>query len=341
MPTDRPLIFTMDGVPDENVQWLWQQWIPLSRCTLVDGDPGVGKSTVLLDVSARVSCGRPMPLELLSSIPPSDVLIINCEDGAADVIRPRLRAAGADLKRVHLLLGTVDGRNESAMLSLPDDLDVVQDVVNETGAKLVIVDPIMSHMSWEYNSYNDHEMREFLHFLNDAARLTGAAIVLVRHLNKRGGTKALYRGGGSIGLMGGVRSSFLVAESPTEPHTRIVACLKNNLARKPRSITFRMEEAENIRAPRIEWLDHVDCSADDALEHNGTPKSSPNSALDTASGFLNESLKDGPVAARDVETKAADRGITSRTLRRARETLAVISEKGVGGAWYWRLPEDR
>ncbi len=202
-------------VAPQRVAWLSPGRIPLGRLTVLDGDPGLGKSTVTLDLAARVTTGRPMP----NGAPGvgGGVVILSAEDGVADTIRPRLDAAGAACARVRVV--GVD----HALLAIPGDLPELERAIADVGPVLVVVDPLSAYLGATVNSWRDQDVRRALGPLAGLTERTGAAIVVVRHLTESGGASPLYRGGGSIGIIGAARSGLLVAPEPDDDARRVLA----------------------------------------------------------------------------------------------------------------------
>ena len=188
----RLALVPVDQVVPERVDWLWQGRLARGKVTVVDGDPGLGKSTITADLAARISTGSPMPdgSRLSGS---ADVIPLSAEDGVADTIRPRLEAAGADLTRVH----AVDISAADPMV-LPSGIGDLERAVTATGAVLVVIDPFVAFLSDDVNSYRDQDVRRVLAALAALAARTGVCVLLVRHLTKSTGGPAIYRGGGSI-----------------------------------------------------------------------------------------------------------------------------------------------
>jgi hypothetical protein len=304
---------------------------------LVEGDPDLGKTTMTLDLAARVSTGAAMP-DGTPGIDPAGVVIASAEDGLADTIRPRLEAAGADLDRIVALTAIVDAHGER-MPGLPSDLAAVEAAIAKVDAALVIIDPLMAYLDASVNSWRDQDVRRALAPLAKLAERTGCAIVAIRHLNKSSGSHALYRGGGSIGIIGAARVALLIAQDPDDPERRILATIKNNLAPHPPSLAFRLMGDVTHAAARIEWLGESEHRASALLampvddEERG--------ALDEACDVLRVILADGPVAARDAEREAHAAGVSRATLLRARKATGVVSERvgglGRAGGWQWRL----
>jgi RecA-family ATPase len=271
----------LSEVEPERVEWFWRGRIPLGKLTLIDGNPGEGKSALTTDLAARKSAGRRWPDG--EPCVPGSVVICSAEDGLSDTIRPRLDAAGADPEKV-LALATVKDRNGERLLSIPEDLDVIQRGIGRVGAELVIVDPLMAFLSGGHNAHKDQDVRRALAPLAKLAEETGAAVLVIRHLNKGSGGDPLYRGGGSIGIIGAARSALLVARHPHDER-RVLASLKNNLAEPAPSLAFALVGAAN-GAVRVEWKGLTTHTAAALLAVPTDPEE--RSALEEATEFLRE-----------------------------------------------------
>jgi hypothetical protein len=342
--TRRPVSICMADVVPEHVRWLWNPRIPLGKVTVFDGDPDVGKSTVTIDLSARVSNGCPLPDGTRSDLEgPAEVILVSAEDGAGDTIRPRLDAAGAAVERIHLLTEVDYVDDNDCLRRHPwtmQDLDVLKLLVLEHRAQLVVIDPLMAFLPSSVNSYSDQDVRGALAPLARLAEETGAAVVLVRHLNKAGGGNALYRGGGSIGIIGAARSALLFAKDPSDPsgNRKVMAREKGNLAPAWISLAYELVPSEEHGCARVRWLGE---SAQTAATLLAVPVSNEEvSAIDKAAAFLRETLADGPVAQKQIVDEGRKIGISEKTLQRAKKDLYVRSRKlGLGG-WAWELPPE-
>lgn len=280
----------LSEVQPERVSWLWPGRIPLGKLCLIDGDPGTGKSGLTGDIAARVSAGLPLPDG--HSCEAGGVVLLNAEDGLSDTIRPRLDAAGADTSRVLSLATTLDSEGHERMLSIPEDLSLIERGIWRVGAKLVIVDPLMAFLSGETNAHKDQDTRKALAPLAALAERTGVAVVVVRHLNKATGTNVLYRGGGSIGIIGAARSALLVAKDPEDENRRVLAPMKSNLAQPAPSLAFTLEETSN-GAVRVTWQGDTDLDAVKLLATSAGREEGE--AFSEATEFLRELLRDGPI----------------------------------------------
>lgn len=329
-------IVRLSDVMPERVGWLWPARIPLGKLTVLDGDPGLGKSTISIDLAARVSTGRPMPDDTTGR-PPAGVVLLSAEDGLADTIRPRLDAAGADTSRVVALAAIVTGLGIERLPSLPIDLPRLETAIVAHRATLVVVDVLMAFLDGAINAHRDQDVRGALAQLAAMAERTGAAILVLRHLNKSAGGPAIYRGGGSIGIVGAARSALVVGIDPQDESRCILAVTKANLARLAPSLAYRIVDASGTG--RIFWEGATDHTAAQLLAMPTTPDE--RTAVDDAQDVLSEILSGGPVGAKEVRAEARSAGIADRTLDRAKQALGVtvarVGGLGSAGRWEWSL----
>jgi len=334
----------VSDVETERLAWLWCGWLALGKISVLDGDPGLGKSATTLDIAARVSTGRPFPDGSECETGAGGVVILSAEDGLADTIKPRLEAAGADTSRISSL-GTVwEGRGErrhERTLSLPEDIPLIEREVRRVEAKLVIVDPLMAFLPKKIDAHKDQDVRRALAPFASMAERTAVAVQVVRHLSKSEGTSPIYRGGGSIGIIGAARMGALVAKDPKDEEGRVLAPTKNNLAGHPKSLLYGLEEADN-GAVRVIWAGESEYSASELLQSVRVDRAD---ARREAEAFLETLLADGPVPKATVEEEAKAANISPGTVRRAKTSLGVIAEREnqVGGErgagrWVWKLP---
>jgi hypothetical protein len=315
-------VIRMDGVKEEKLRWLWAGRIAYGKVNIIEGDPGKGKSTVTLDLAARVTRGDAMPTgEEVQG--PANALVITAEDGLAETIVPRLRAAGADDKRVNFLTLREDKGGKSLPFSVPEDMDRLTEALTVTHAKLVIIDPITAFLSASIQSHNDASVRKAMAPLAGLAEESGAAILLVRHLNKGGGGNAMYRGGGSIAFTGAARSVLLAAEHPDDRNRRVLAQVKGNLSRGwTPSLEWKVvswEEDQDI--PVVEWLGETALTADQILASPDGRKESP--VRKECEDWLKSVLADGPMSATELATASAGLNFSSSTMKRARAELTT------------------
>jgi hypothetical protein len=325
----------LSEVTPEPVQWLWEGRIPRAKLTVMDGDPGTGKSALTMYLAARVSMGEVLPGGSITE--PAGVVLLSAEDGLEDTVRPRLDAAGANTSKILALATKDDGEGGELLLSLPEDVSLIEEGIGRVKAALVIVDPLLAFLGSKIDSYRDQDVRRALAPLAAMAQRTGAAVVVVRHLTKANDGKPIYRGGGSIGIIGAARSGLIVAEDPQDGDRRILASQKSNLARSAPSLAFSLEDAEN-GAVRVVWRGESPLGAAELLA--ARTNGDDNTQLAKAIRFLEELLAHGAVPSKRVEAEAKAAGIAKRTLERAKESLGVVSKKR-DGIWFWTLPEDR
>jgi hypothetical protein len=336
----------LSDVEPEHVSWLWPGYLPRGKLVILDGDPGVAKSTLCLELAARVSTGAPMP-DGSGGGRPADVLLLSAEDGLADTIVPRLDAAGADRSRVHALTEVAelqdDGRPTKRPASLPADLPEVERIVAEHQVALVVVDVLMAFLGGGVDSHRDQDVRRVLHQLAAIADRNGCTIILIRHLNKAAGSQAMYRGGGSIGIIGAARAAFLVAYDPDDETgaRRVLAPVKMNLAPMPPALAYVLVEDPVLKVAAIDWTGASAHRAGDLLRDRGSDdeRAERDEAVDWLMTYLADS--GGEAKAADVLRAAGGMGYGRTTMHRARRRAGVDSRKGgFGGGWVWSYPSE-
>lgn len=325
----------LDMVTPEEVEWFWYPYIPMGKITMIDGDPGNGKSVLTVDLAARTTTAGIMP-DGTQGVQ-GGVVILALEDGLADTIVPRLRAAGGDTSKVMAIRGTPDITGTLRYTTI-QDVDQITKACEAVNAKLVIIDPIMAHLG-DANSFKDQDVRQAMAPLVKMADENKLAVVIVRHLNKAQGGSSMYRGGGSIGFNGLARVCLLVAKDPENESRRILAGIKSNLAPLPSSLSYEIENCQGV--PRVSWGGTCDHTADELLAIPSSPEEK--SALDEAKDFLLDILKDGAsINTKEILKQSKNSGIADRTLKRAKSALKVKAEKlAFSDGWVWRLnPEE-
>jgi hypothetical protein len=246
----------LSEVETQQVDWLWERRISLGKITLLDGDPGMGKSLLAINIAACVSTGRPMP----DGTPgrKGGVILIAPEDSAEDTIKPRMEVAGGNPSKV-LLLNTIENLDEKRLgvfehpFSLAHNLSDLEEAIKRRNAILVVLDPLMAILGRSIDSSRDQDIREVLTPLNQIAGRTGCAILIIRHLNKGSSDNILYRGAGSIGITAAARVCLLVAHDPDDEQNRVFATIKNNLSKMACNLTYQVVENER-GVPYIQWL---------------------------------------------------------------------------------------
>lgn len=338
--TESSRYLCLADVEREIVKWLWRGWIPFGKISMVIGDPGLGKGNMTLDIAARLTRGSPMPFQETAFHAPSDVLMMFAEDGAGDTVRPRMEAAGADLRRVHLY--NPETPDSLEMLS---NLERLETDIRRDNVKLVIVDPLMAFFPAALDSHKDQHARRVLSPVSALAQRTGAAFVFVHHPNKAAGGQAVYRAGGSIGIIGAARAACIVAVDPDDSEKRVLATIKNNLSKPSQSLRFHMEAATDVEPnaedapPRIVWDNVADEHTASSLLFAPSVPQETSGAKQEAADFLQDALKDGPVKSAEIERAAREASISHRTLLRAKKESGVVSKRigGAGSKGYWEL----
>ncbi|WP_310964750.1 AAA family ATPase [Nocardioides terrisoli] len=337
---------SLTSYESKQVRWVWEGRIPLGKITIIDGDPNMGKSVIAnADLASRVTTGSAMPDGGDGLGEPRSVVLVVAEDDIGDTVRPRLEAAGADLDYMFTMPVQRNDAGQVIPLTIPDDLERLREVIEEVDAALVVIDPITAFLSESINSHNDASVRRALSPLKEVAEETGAAVLLVRHLNKSGDAKAIYRGGGSIAFSGAARSALVVERLPSDPEWSALAQVKGNLSRKSLTIKYRVVSAgPEGKVAAIEWGETCELSADDLLSKPDARKNAP--ARTEAKAFLMDVLADGPLLVAVVQKHATAAGISWTTVKRASTELGVVKEtsrKATGKrqieGWVWSLPK--
>jgi len=311
----------MSDIKAEQVQWLWYPYIPYGKVTIIQGDPGEGKTSFVLAMIALLTNGESLPEEDTASSP-INVIYQSAEDGLADTIKPRLEQSGADCSRV-LVIDESDRE-----LTLCDER--LEQAVRETGARLIVLDPLQAYLGCDVDMYRANEVRPVIKRLCAMADRTGCAVVLIGHMNKAQGLKASYRGLGSIDFRAAARSVLLVGRLKSDPSVRIVAHDKSSLAPEGKSIAFSLD-AEN----GFQWKGYCDATVDEVLSGTGSVQTKTMQMETTLKEILNV-----PVPAEEVFRQAEKLGISERTVKIAKRNLNIQSVR-LGGQWYWQLPDPR
>jgi hypothetical protein len=327
-----PIIVPLEDVAPLAIDWLWPGRLARGMYTLVAGDPGVGKSTLTIDLAARLSRGADWPDG--GTAPQGDVLILSAEDSLAHTIRPRCDRAGADVRRVHVLQAVLDATGERP-INLARDLAVLVDAVRRVTPILVIVDPITAYLG-RTDAHRDGEVRGLLAPLIAELDRAQAALIAVGHLSKDAQRAALHRPGGSIAFVAAARIALAVASDPDAPERRAVASLKNNLAAPPPTLAFRFDPSG-----RLVWdIGPIALTAESLL----APRRDSDGQTD-AEAVIRELLDDDtawPLDAKRALEAGQAHGVPDRTMRWTAKKLGIrIRRTGFGGRgrWTWERPD--
>lgn len=347
-----PPVTELDGVvlvngadlTPEAVRWLWLWWLALGKLHILAGAPGQGKTSIAIAIAAIVTSGGRWPDGTQCAA--GNVLIWSGEDDPADTLLPRLIAAGGDRKRCYFVSGTRIG-GEVRPFDPASDMDALEREARAIGGvKLLIVDPVVSAVAGD--SHKNTEVRRALQPLVDLASRLDAAVLGISHFSKAGaGTDPAGRVVGSIAFTAVARVVLVAAKVKSDDgeDRRILARGKSNIGPDDGGFEYRIEQTEvlpGIQASRIAWGAAVAGTARELFtDPDGDAGSEGKSAVDAAAEFLRQVLADGLTPSNTVKTEAASAGVSGASVRRAADGLGVIKIKGVGGAWYWKLPTPR
>lgn len=309
-------LITMNNIEPEQVSFLWKPYIAFGKITIIQGDPGDGKTTMMLAIAAAVTRGECIA-DNPNPVSPSDVIFQTAEDGLADTIRPRLEQLGADCSRIHV----IDESEQS--LSLIDER--IEAAIIKTRAKLLILDPMQAYLGGA-DMHSANAIRPIMKKLASFATDTGAAIVLIGHLNKKG-SKSAYRGLGSIDIIAAARSVLTVGRLDLDESMRAFVQTKSNLAPVGSPQAFGLTSTGGFC-----WLGECDITANELL--SGKKEDKTRSQLEFAKTFITGLLKDGDLPATDVFKQGKKIGISQATLKRAKSVLNISSVKR-GSEWFW------
>ncbi len=335
-----PVLVRMADVQPEPIFWLWPNRIARGKLTLFCGDPGLGKSLATIDIAARATTGTAWP-DGSAACEPGGVILLSAEDDAADTIRPRLDAAGANVERVQLLRAVRrSGESTEAHFCLDGDLPALETAIARTPeTRLIVIDPISAYLGSRIDSHTNAEVRSLLAPLSLLAARSRVAMLLVTHLAKGAGGKAVYRAMGSLAFAAAARSVWLFAADPADPKRRLFLSAKTNIAPDTPGLAYSTEPGNG--GPVVAWYaDAVTITADEALADAARAPAEPK-AIDEAAEWLRDSLAAGPMTADEVHAGARNEGIAKRTLNRAKSELGVKSTRegfGNGSRWVWSLP---
>lgn len=318
----------MEDVVSKEVEWLWYPYIPYGKITIIEGDPGEGKTTLVLKLAAALSMGLPLPCDDDKEYEPIHIIYQTAEDGIEDTIKPRLEKAGADCSMIRVIDET------DKELSMTDDR--LEQAIIETKARLIILDPIQAYIGATVDMHRANEIRPVLKHLGIIAEKHNCAIILIGHMNKASGSKSTYRGLGSIDIQATARSVLLVARLRDKPNIRIMAHDKSSLAPAGDAIGFEMTEDNGMVC-----IGPYDITIDELLYGNeGRGKKK----LDIAENFIKEYFGSNKVIpSNEIMMEAAKRSIKRNTLLSAKKKLGITSdkEKAEDGTiyWTWVMPE--
>lgn len=314
-------IIKMSDVEQTEVYWLWYPYIPFGKLTIIQGNPGEGKTFFAMQLAA--ACTNRKYLPQMEPIEPFNMIFQTAEDGLGDTVKPRLLSAEADLERVLVIddsdnpLTLADGRIEKA--------------IRENQAKLVIIDPPQEFLGANVDMNRANEVRPIFRKLADVAQPTECAIVMIGHLNKAAGAQSTYRGLGSIDITAVVRSLLFIGKVKNDPTTRVIVHEKSSLAPPGQSLAFSLGDEKGFR-----WIGAYDISAEDLLA--GSEGCKTELKQEQAVKLIREFLSEGRQASMaEINKEAMERGISERTVRLAKNSMKdeLESERRGKDWWIW------
>jgi uncharacterized protein YeeX (DUF496 family) len=316
-------IIRMSEVNEQAVEWLWKPYIPFGKVTIIQGNPGEGKTTLALRLCAACTNRKSFPD--MEELEPFNVIYQTAEDGLGDTVKPRLVEAEANLDRVLVI---DEAKKE---LSLSDER--IEKAIRQNSARLIVLDPLQAYLGAEADMNRANEIRPIIKRLADVAERTGCAVILLGHLNKASGTQAAYRGLGSIDFRAAARSVLLIGRVKKEPNIRVIIHDKSSLAPEGEPMAFSLGDNEGFR-----WIGRYDITADELLSGKGGDTESKEVL---ATRLILDLLADGKeMFSEDIEKAAAEIGISERTVRNAKKKLGdQLTSHRVGTQWVCSLSQ--
>lgn len=314
-------VIRMSEVQQTEVEWLWYPYIPFGKLTIIQGNPGEGKTFFAMQLAA--ACTNRKFLPQMEPFEPFNMIFQTAEDGLGDTVKPRLLSAEADLERV-LVIDDADNP-----LTLADER--IENAIRENNARLVIIDPLQAFLGANVDMNRANEVRPIFRRLAEVAQATNCAIVMIGHLNKASGSQSTYRGLGSIDITAVVRSLLFIGKVKTDPTTRVIVHEKSSLAPPGQSLAFSLGDEKGFR-----WIGAYDISAEELLA--GGEGNKTELKQEQAVKLIEEFLSDGKkVSIAEINKEAVERGISERTVRLARNSMGdkIASERQGKDWWIW------
>lgn len=333
----------------EAISWFWNQRIAIGKLTLLAGQPGLGKSQITQALAAATTADVPWPCDE-GRAPQGQVVVLSAEDDPADTQVPRLLAAGANVKRVHIISAVREkDAKGNRTFNIQADMDLIEREMDRIGnVTLLTIDPLSSYLG-KVDSHNNTDVRGVLELLSEMAARRRVAVIGVTHFNKGDGA-AINKVIGSIAFVAAARAAWMVAADPDDETRSLFLNIKNNVGRPAPALAYRVLQTQvgehrDIVAPYILWdpLPVSDTTADQVLSAG---RSDDKPTRTEAEDFLRDILAGGPRPSKDIEAEAKEAGLNWRTVRRAQKALGVKAVRraesgdglGKAGRWYWELP---
>lgn len=307
------------------VNWLWQPYIAIGKITLLQGDPGCGKSSMMMNLIAELSKGGLTP-DGRALGAPQRILYQCSEDGAKDTIKPRLLAAEADCSKIAFI-------DEEVYDGLTLDDERIREAITEWRPKLVVIDPIQSYIGNDSDLQIACKARKLMRRIGMWASTYNCAIVLIGHFSKKEGTKDLYRGLGSIDVVAAARSVIQVEKSPEDEDVRIVKQVKNSLDSKGADLTFEIRPSTGFRWVGVASELPSVCGTDAKPVFEMLPKNKH----ELAAILIKKALENGAVESMEIRRIMAEHRIGDKTMNEVKSELGIKSYRKMR-TWYWILP---
>lgn len=319
MEHEKLKLIRIADVETQPVSWLWYPYLPAGKITILQGDPGEGKTMLALYLSSLLTRGLVLP-EQKEALPPMTVIYQTAEDGLADTIRPRLEKAEADLARVVVI---DEGANP---LSFSDER--IEQAIVKAQAKLFILDPLQAFLGADVDMHRANEVRPAFRGLAGVADRTGCAVLIIGHLNKMSAAKGIYRGLGSVDIPAVARSILYIGKGTEGSDKRFMAQMKNSLAPTGSTLAFTLEDT-------LTYEGVSELTAEKLLS-GGFNFSIRVTKKDAVMEELSKLLSGGAKPATEIYECFLAKGISGRTVDKAKQELGVLSRRE-GGRWYWSL----
>jgi archaellum biogenesis ATPase FlaH len=315
-------LVSMSEIELQEVEWLWYPYIPFGKITIIQGDPGEGKTTLGLRLAAACSNGHGFPG--MEERAPISVIYQTAEDGLGDTVKPRLMEAQANENLIFNI------SEETDVLTLKDER--IEAAIKATGARLMIFDPIQGYVGEDTDINRANEIRTVMRGIARIAEETGCAIVFVGHLNKMKGTNSAYRGLGTIDFRASARSVLLVGRLRKMPNVRVIVHDKSSLAPEGKSIAFNLGNEEGFH-----WIDGYDNITADELLCGGASETK----ADIAEELIRDMLSSGEfVPAEKIFAKAKELNISQRTVNEAKAKIKGLTTRRIGKGWSWAITDN-
>ncbi len=318
------LLTLYSDIQSKPVQWLWRPYIPIGKVTLLQGDPNDGKSTMMMNIMAELSKGGVMPDGTALGRPQK--IIYQCsEDDAADTIKPRLEAYGADCRNIAFI-------NEEVNVDLTIDDERLREAIETFRPRLLIIDPIQAYVENNSDLMSASKARRLMRRTGIWASKYECAIVVIGHMNKSGGQKDLYRGLGSIDLVASARSVLQVERSQEDEAVRVVRHVKSSSAPKGPDFSFEIRPETGFR-----WLEMGKCEAAERAE---SVPDLPKNKHELAAILISRLLEDGPAESAEIHKLMSEYRIGEKTMNDVKRALGIRTYRKMR-RWYWMIPDGK